>query len=89
MHIFYHDDAVELGVDRRPADLAVERFQLITKLGQYPRHGRIDATQEMALRNAPFEVEEIEQLALIDRLPTHHDLPPSLHHQADGIMIRR
>jgi hypothetical protein len=27
----------------------------------------------MACRNAPFEVEEIEQLALIDHLPTHHD----------------
>jgi hypothetical protein len=26
----------------------------------------------MTLRNAFFEVEEIEQLALIDRLPTHH-----------------
>jgi hypothetical protein len=25
---------------------------------------------------ALFEVEEIEQLALIDRLPTHHDPPP-------------
>ena len=32
---------------------------------------------EMACRNAPFEVEVIEQLALIDRLPTHHDPPPS------------
>jgi hypothetical protein len=24
----------------------------------------------------PFEVEEIERLALIDRLHTHHDSPP-------------
>src|SRR5712671_1478101 len=31
----------------------------------------------MACRNARFEVEQIEQLALIDRLPTHHDAPPS------------
>jgi hypothetical protein len=32
----------------------------------------------MPRRNAAFEVEEIEQLALIDRLPTHHDSPPPL-----------
>jgi hypothetical protein len=38
---------------------------------------KIDA-QEMSRRNAPFKVEEIEQLALIDRLPTHHDSPPPL-----------
>jgi hypothetical protein len=31
----------------------------------------------MARRNAAFEVEKIEQLALIDRLPTHHDPSPS------------
>ena len=34
-------------------------------------HGRIDAAQEMALRNASLEVEEIKQLAPIDGLPTH------------------
>jgi len=28
--------------------------------------------------NLFFEVEKIEQLALIDRLATHHDRPPSL-----------
>jgi hypothetical protein len=32
----------------------------------------------MVLRNALLEVEQIEQLALIDRLPTHHDPPPPL-----------
>jgi hypothetical protein len=32
----------------------------------------------MARRNAPFEVEQVEQLALINRLATHHDSPPSL-----------
>ena len=31
-----------------------------------------DPAQKMTLRNASFEVEKIEQLALIDRLPTHH-----------------
>src|SRR5215471_16047529 len=79
----------ELGVDRRPADLAVERLQILAKPSQYPRHSRIDAAQEMVCRNTPFEIEQIEQLALIDRLPTHHDPPPSPRTSGDGITIRR
>jgi len=45
-------------------------------------YNRIDPAQEVARRNAPFEVEQIEQLALIARLPTHHGKPPSLMSQA-------
>ena len=75
----------EFGVDRRPADLAVVRLQPLAKANQYPRHRRIDATQKMVRRNARFEIEQIEQLALIDRLPTHHDQGP----HGDGITIRR
>jgi hypothetical protein len=32
----------------------------------------------MTSRNALFEVEQVEQLALIARLPTHHGKPPPL-----------
>jgi hypothetical protein len=39
--------------------------------------------------NVFFKVEKIEQLTLIDRLPPHHDYPPSLKPSDDGIMIRR
>jgi hypothetical protein len=40
--------------------------------------------------NLFFEVEKVEQLALIDRLATHHDRPPSLKAlEENGIMIRR
>src|SRR6266496_3095024 len=39
--------------------------------------------------NVFFEVEKIEQLALINRLTTHHDLRPSLKGSDDGIMIRQ
>src|SRR6267154_97255 len=56
----------QLRVDRRPADLAVEGFQLLPKLSQYPGYGWIDAAKKMMLRNTPLEVEEVEQLALID-----------------------
>src|SRR5215831_18132083 len=68
----------ELGIDRRPANLAVEGPQLLAKLSHYLRHHRIDAANKMVPRNTTFEVEQIEQLALIDVLPTHHDLPPLL-----------
>jgi hypothetical protein len=68
----------QLGINRRPTNLAVEGFQLVAKLSQYPRHDRIDAPQEMPHRNVPFEVEEVEQLALINPLPTHHHPLPSL-----------
>src|SRR5437667_11864834 len=44
----------QLRVDRGPADLAVERRQLLAQAGQYPRHDGIDATQEMVRWNALF-----------------------------------
>ena len=47
-----------------------------TQLESDPQSG--DATKEMAFRDALLELEEIEQLALIDRLPTHHAPPPPL-----------
>src|SRR5262252_6269395 len=59
-----------------PADLAIEGPQLLAKVSHYPRHRRIDAAKKMVPRNTTFEVEEIEQLALIDILSTHHDPPP-------------
>jgi hypothetical protein len=44
----------------------------------------------MTLWNAPFEIEEVKQLALIDRLPTHHDPASTAESlQQDGIMIRQ
>ena len=47
-------------VDRGSADVAVEGLQLLAKVGQHPRHNRIDAAQEMTRRNALFEVEQVE-----------------------------
>jgi hypothetical protein len=68
----------ELGIDRRSANVAVERRELLTQISQNPRHCRIDLTQQMVCRNAFFHVEQIKQLALIAVLPAHHDPPPSL-----------
>src|SRR5262249_55870970 len=58
-------------------DLAVELLQLLAKVSQYPAHDTIHATQQVARRNARFEVKQIEQLALIGLLSPHHDPPPS------------
>src|SRR3982074_3179111 len=69
----------QLRIDRRPADLAIEGRQLLAQVSQYPRHDRIDPSQEMAYRNTAFQIEQIEQLALIARLPTHHEGPPPLN----------
>jgi hypothetical protein len=62
----------KLGINRRPANVAMERREFLAKLSQYPRHDRIDPAQQMARWDAPFEVEQIKQLALITRLSTHH-----------------
>jgi hypothetical protein len=50
----------EFGINRRSADLTVERLQFLAKVSQHARHNRIDPPQEMARRNTPFEVEQIE-----------------------------
>src|SRR2546422_10611895 len=55
----------ELGIDRGPANVAVERRELLSQVSQNPRHDRIDPAQQIARRNTLFEVKQIEQLALI------------------------
>src|SRR3954467_5791332 len=66
----------QLRINRRPSDLTVEGSQLLAQISQHLRHHGIDPAQQMARRNAFFEIEQIKQLALIDRLPTHHGKPP-------------
>jgi hypothetical protein len=48
----------QLGIDRRPTDLTVERRHLVAQLSQHPRHDRIDPAQQMARRNAFFKIEQ-------------------------------
>src|SRR6266566_3756521 len=43
----------------------------------------------MTRRNTPLEVEQVEQLALIARLPPHHGESPSLISSNDGITVRQ
>src|SRR5205814_2927524 len=67
----------QFGINRGAAKLAVEGFQLVTKLSQNSGHHRIDPAQQMARRDALFQIEQIEKLALVPRLPTHHHPTPS------------
>ena len=67
-----------LWINRGPANAAIKARQPIAKLNQYPGHHRIDPAQKMARWNAPFEVEQVKQLALIAGLSTHHDKSPPL-----------
>jgi hypothetical protein len=46
----------EFGIDRRSAGLTVEWLQLLAKVSQHARHNRIDPAQEMARRNALFDL---------------------------------
>jgi hypothetical protein len=66
----------KLGINRRPANVAIKRCQLLPKLTQYLRHDRIDPTQKMAGWDAPFQVKQVKQLALIASLSTHDHKPP-------------
>ncbi len=50
----------EFRIDRGSANIAVKGFKLLAELRQNPRHHRIDTAQQMARRNAFFEVEKIK-----------------------------
>ena len=69
----------KLGINRRPANVAIEWRKLLANLNQYPCHDRIDPAQQMVRWDAPFEVEQVKQLALIARLSTHHGKPLPLN----------
>jgi hypothetical protein len=69
----------KLGINRRPANVAIEGRKLLANLNQYPCHDRIDPAQQMIRWDAPFEVEQVKQLALIARLSTHHGKPLPLN----------
>jgi hypothetical protein len=72
-------ESAKLGVNRRPANVAVKGRQLLMQVSHDLRYFWIDPAQQMAFRNTPFEIEEVKQLALIATLPTHHDPPPPLN----------
>jgi hypothetical protein len=66
----------QLGIDRGPADRAVERGQVRPHALQV--HEAVDGAEQMGLRDAPLQRELVEQLRLIDPPLAHHAraLPP-------------
>jgi hypothetical protein len=54
------------------ANAPVKRHRRRYKSRNFPRYHWIDPAQQMARRNAPFEIEKVKQLALIALPPTHH-----------------
>src|SRR5689334_10233551 len=61
----------QFGIDRGPANGAVERSQLPPQLAEL--HKSVDRAQQMIGWNMPFERELIEQRSLIDLPMSHHD----------------
>ena len=72
-------------INRRSADLTIERLQLATELSQYTRHDRIDPAQQMAFGDQFIEVERVKQPALIARLLAHHHQTPLPTPPSNGI----
>src|SRR2546430_12822617 len=78
----------QLGIDRRPADVAIEWTQLFVQVTKHRCHKNIDPAQQMALRDHVIEPEFVEQARLLSMLLPHHRrifLPHSLsrnHHSA-------
>jgi hypothetical protein len=62
----------QLGIDRRPADAAVEGSELSPQFSELDEP--IDRTNEMADRNMSLERELVEQRSLLDLSMSHHDL---------------
>ena len=79
----------QLGINRRPADVAIVGLELLVQVAKRRRDEHVDPAQQMVLRNAVFETELVKQTPLI-RLCRPIIAPPSLadDQSATGIMVR-
>ncbi len=68
----------QLGIDRRPAGVAVVVSELLAQIGERGRREHVDPAQQMIGWNTIFEMKLVEEPGLIRRLPPHHRQPPSL-----------
>src|SRR6185369_11524066 len=66
----------QLGINRRPADVAVMGLEFLVQVAESHRHEHIHSPQQVVLGDAIFEPELVEQTPLITPLPTHHRPPP-------------
>jgi len=62
----------QLGIDRGPSSLAVERPQMLADAGQIDEP--VNRTEQMICRNMSLQVEAVEQRFLRHRTLAHHRL---------------
>src|SRR5215471_19077114 len=78
----------QLGIDRRPADLAVKPLQLLVQIGQNGGREHIDPSQQVIRRDHRVQAKLVKELPLIPVLPPHHRrlscLIPSRNHCSVG-----
>ena len=62
----------QLGINRRPSDVAVERTQLLVQVAEHRCHENVDPAQQVALRDHVIEPEFIKKARLLSMLSPHH-----------------
>ena len=62
----------QLGINRRPTDLAVEWAQPLVQVAEHSGHKHVDPAQQVALRNHVIEPETVEKARLVPILSPHH-----------------
>jgi uncharacterized membrane protein HdeD (DUF308 family) len=62
----------QLGINRRPSDVAVEWTRLFVQIVEHRRHENVDPAQQVALRDHIIEPEFTEKARLLSMLSPHH-----------------
>ena len=62
----------QLGINRRPSDVAVERTQLLVQVAEHRCHENVDPAQQVALREHIIEPEFLKKARLFSMLSPHH-----------------
>ena len=66
-----HSDQ-QLGINRRPSDVAVELTQLFVQVAEHRCHETVDPAQQVALRDHVIEPEFIKKARLLSMPSPHH-----------------
>src|SRR6478609_2034836 len=80
----------QLGIDRRTADVTVMGSEFLMQISERNSHENVHAPQQVALGDAIFQPELVEQTTLMPSLPPHHrPVPVADDQSATGITVRR
>jgi hypothetical protein len=76
-------------IDGRPI-ITVMGFEFLMQISERNRHENVHAPQQVALGDAIFQPELVEQTTLMPSLPPHHrPVPVADDQSATGITVRR